>query len=140
MRPVNLIDKAFLLKRTRLFGALDLDLLLSIADKMEHIYFQPEERVFQYEQEAFRMYLIISGQVEVIDQEGSHLAFLRSGEFFGDEAMFNEKQRSYTALCKTKVELLSLSRSHLISIINECPSVALSLLEAYSSKIIFRPR
>jgi CRP/FNR family transcriptional regulator, cyclic AMP receptor protein len=140
MRSLNLIDKAFLLKKTSLFGALDLDLLLSIADKMESMHFRPTDAIFQFDQDAHRMYLIVSGQVFIADKIGTHLAELASGDFFGDEAMFNEKRRSYIAFCKTKVELLSLSRSHLLSIIHECPSVALALLEAYTSHLIFRQR
>lgn len=140
MPNLNLIDKAFHLKKTPLFSTLDLDLLLSIADKMELIYFRPSDAVFQLEQEAYRMYLIISGHICISDISGTLLAELSAGDFFGDESLFNERRRSYAALCKTKVELLSLSRSHLLSIIQECPSVALSLLESYSKKVTFRFR
>lgn len=137
---LNLIDKAFLLKKTSLFGGLDLDLLLSIADKMEPISFRPTETIFQCDQEAYRMYLILSGHVAIADKNGAPLAELAPGDFFGDEAMFNEKKRTYAAACRTKVELLALSRSHLLTIIHECPSVALALLEAYTSHLNFRSR
>jgi len=140
MRNLNLIDKAFLLKKTALFNSLDLDLLLSIADKMESLHFRSSESIFQIEQEAYRMYLIVSGQVTAFDRKGDPLAELSTGDFFGDEAMFSEKKRSYAALCSTKVELLALSRSHLVSIIQECPSVALSLLESYTTHLDFRVR
>jgi CRP/FNR family transcriptional regulator, cyclic AMP receptor protein len=140
MRSLNLIDKAFLLKKTSLFTALDLDLLLSIADKMESIHFRPIDTIFQLDQDAYRMYLIVSGQVGITDKNGVQVAELTPGDFFGDEAMFNEKRRTYIAFCKTKVELLSLSRSHLLSIIQECPSVALALLESYTANLTFRLR
>jgi CRP/FNR family transcriptional regulator, cyclic AMP receptor protein len=140
MRSLNLIDKAFLLKKSSLFSALDLDLLLSIADKMESVHYRPMDLVFQFDQDAYRMYLIISGHVSIFDKNGVQIAELSAGDFFGDEAMFNEKRRTYKASCKTKVELLSLSRSHLLTIIHECPSVALSLLEAYSATLSFRSR
>lgn len=137
---LNLIDKAFLLKKSSLFWALDLDLLLSIADKMEPIHYRLGEMVFQKGQEAHRMYLIVSGNIAIYDKQGNTLAELLAGEFIGDESLFNERKRQYDACCKTKVELLSLTRSHLISIIQECPSVALSLLEMYASNVSFRQR
>lgn len=140
MRHLNLIDKAFLLKKTALFHLLDLDLLLSIADKMELMTYQPTAPIFRCNQEAYQMYLVVTGQVTILADDQSHLAHLHAGDFFGDEALFHEGQRKYTATCATKVEVLALSRSHLTSIIHECPSVALALLEAYSSKINFRPR
>lgn len=137
---LNLIDKAFLLKKTSLFAALDLDLLLSIADKMESTSFRPSDTIFQLDQDAHRMYLIISGQVLILNRNKEQIAELSPGDFFGDESMFNEKCRAYGACCKTKVELLTLSRSHLLSIINECPSVALALLESYTTHLCFRIR
>ena len=140
MRELNLIDKAFFLKKTRLFATLDLDILLSIADKMEMTHFRPFDPIFSPEQEAHRMYFIINGHVVISDRTGSKLAELLPGDFFGDESLFNEKQRAYSAVCKTKVELLSLPRSHLLSIINECPAVAISLLECYASTLSFRAR
>jgi CRP-like cAMP-binding protein len=86
------------------------------------------------------MYLILLGHVAIADKNGAPLAELVPGDFFGDEAMFNEKKRTYAAACRTKVELLALSRSHLLTIIHECPSVALALLEAYTSHLNFRSR
>ena len=138
MRNFNLIDKTFLLKKTSLFQMLDLDLLLSIADKMESLHCRTDDKVFQYGQEANRMYVILVGEVLIEDKNGTRLAELSSGDFFGDEALFNEKKREYSARCKTRVELLTLSRSHLLSIINECPQVAISLLGGYASSLTFR--
>ena len=140
MRRLNLIDKAFFLKKSSLFGALDLELLLSIADKMESLHYRPEDTVFQPDHDAQRMYLILSGNLSVIDKRGNQLAELSMGDFFGDESLFNEKRRAYGVFCKTKVELLSLSRAHLLSIIHECPSVAISLLETYATQVSFRNR
>jgi len=140
MRSLNLIDKAFLLKKTSLFGTLDLDILLSIADKMESIHFRPSDTIFQFNQDAHCIYLIVSGQIFIESKNKEQLAELSPGDFFGDEAMFNEKRRAYIAWCKTKAELLALSRSHLLSTINECPSVALALLESYTSSLCFRSR
>ena len=140
MRELNLIDKAFFLKKTTLFGSLDLDLLLSIADKMEMLHFRPSDIIFSPEQDAHRMYLILKGHILITDRTGSQLEELEAGDFFGDEALFTERLRTYSASCKTKVELLSLPRSHLLSIIHECPTVAISLLECYTAKITFRPR
>jgi len=140
MPHFNLIDKAFLLKKTPFFTSLELDLLLAIADKMETLHYRPLDKVFQLDQDAHRMYLIITGQVVISDKSGLQLAELSFGDFFGDEALFNEKRRSYIAQCSTKVELLALSRSHLLTILLECPTVAIAFLEAYTLNLPFRPR
>lgn len=140
MKALNVLDKAFLLKKTSLFASLDLDLLLTIADKMELLNFASEEKIFQSNQNASRMYLIVDGKVEILNKAHQSIAVLKPVEFFGDEGIFNEKPRSYTAVCTSNVLLLALSRSHLLSIIDECPNVAIALLEAYSQNIEFRER
>jgi len=140
MKLLNLIDKAFLLKKTSLFGSLDLDFLLTISDKMELLHYPQNEKIIQFDQNAHRMYLIVEGKVKIHDKQGQKLAELGNGEFFGDEGMFGDRTRAYEAMCVSFVSLLALSRSHLHSIIDECPSVALALLEAYSTHIDFRKR
>lgn len=137
---LNLIDKAFLLKKTSLFGSLDLDLLLTISDHLEMVSHRTSEKVFQLDQDAHRMYLIVDGRVLIQNKEGQSLAELSAGEFFGDESLFHERPRTYEAICATPLTLLALSRSHLLSIIAECPTVAIALLEAYTHGTEFRKR
>ncbi|MFN0064912.1 MAG: cyclic nucleotide-binding domain-containing protein [Chlamydiales bacterium] len=138
MKNLNLIDRAFLLKKSSLFNTLDLDLLLTIADRMELRFYREGEMVFQKGQESDKMYLIIQGSIEIHNQVSSHL--LLPGEFFGDEAIFNEKPRAYSANVKERVTLLALTRNQLLNIIGECPSVAVTLLQAYTENMGFRKR
>ncbi|MCH9610297.1 MAG: CRP-like cAMP-activated global transcriptional regulator [Chlamydiales bacterium] len=127
---MNVIDKAFLLKKTALFENLDLDLLLTLSDKMELRHFNGSEQIFRKGQEASQMYVVVSGEIEVDRYEKPEL--LRTADYFGDEAVFNEKPRRYTATCREKATLLSMTRNHLLSIIAQCPSVAIALLKKYT--------
>jgi CRP/FNR family transcriptional regulator, cyclic AMP receptor protein len=140
MSKLTLIDKAFFLKRTALFGTLDLELLLAIADKLKIVTFESGEKIFGYNEEAVRIYFIVKGTVEILDRQNILLNTLDNEEFFGDESIFNEKPRGYQAISKTYTQLLALSRTNLLTIISECPSVAVGLLQAYSSMTDFRPR
>ena len=140
MKRLNLIDKAFLLKRTSIFGTLDLDLLLAIADKLEAVEFDAGEVIFPIGQEAHRMYLIARGSVVIQDGHHRPLAQLATADIFGDESLFNEKPRAYEAISETDTLLMTLSRSYLSSIFSEYPSVALSFLQEYASSATFRPR
>jgi CRP/FNR family transcriptional regulator, cyclic AMP receptor protein len=140
MKKLNLIDKAFLLKRTPLFSTLDLDLLLAIADKLGIANHEAGETVFSYNQDANRMYFIAQGDVRILDKDKKPLAVLREDDFFGDESLFYEKPRGYQAICESDTMLLTLSRTNLFSIISECPSVAMGLLQLYASLNPFRPR
>lgn len=129
----SLIEKAFFLKKTRLFSDLDLEVLLAVAEKLHEDDYDKDEKVFTPGQVANRIYFIISGSVQV-EYKGA-LCTLGVGDYFGDESLFNERSRGYTTVCKEDTLFLTLSRSHLLSIISECPSVAVTLLQSYSKKL-----
>lgn len=139
MKQLTLIDKAFLLKRTPPFNGLNLDLLLTIADKLGLVRFDPNDYVFMLEEEANRMYFIVKGQVDLLGANGEFLHALGSGDFFGEESLFNNKPRGYAAFTPIETHILTLSRSNLYTIISECPSVAVGFLQAYTSKLALRP-
>ncbi len=131
----SLIEKAFFLKKIRLFNELELELLLAIAEKLHEDDYDADEKIFSTGQVANRIYFIVEGQVEILDEKSRVLAKLNNGHYFGDESLFNEQPRAYAAICKTDTILLSLSRSHLLSIISECPSVAVALLQSYAKQL-----
>lgn len=134
MKIFTLIEIAFFLKKNILFQDLDLDILLAIAEKMGQDTYAMQEMVFEKEQIASKMYFIAKGGVQLINEE--HLiAELKKEDFFGDEALFNEKHRAYSAICIEETLLLSLSKNHLLSIISECPSVGITLLKLFAKKI-----
>lgn len=134
MKQLTLIEKAFFLKKVKPFADLDLDLLLAIAEKAGIDDYDQNERVFVSQQAANRMYFIMQGVIEIFDEQMRPLGILTANDYFGDESLFNEQSRSYTAICKTDALLLILSRSHLLSIISECPSVAVFLLQSYAQQ------
>src|SRR5690606_27775419 len=123
----SLIEKAFFLKKSRLFNELDLEILLAIAEKLHEDDYDKDEKVFTPGQVANRIYLIAEGHVQIYDEQRRLLSELHVGDYFGDESLFNEQPRSYSAICKTDTVFLTLSRSQLLSIISECPSVAVTL-------------
>lgn len=139
MNKLTLIDKAFWLKGLPLFATLELDLLLPIADKLGILHLKAGEVIFNAQEDAHRLYFIIDGEVEINVNDNSKVTLGR-GEFFGDEAIFSDAPRAYSAYSKADLTLLTLSRTHLFTIIHECPSVAVALLQAYASATAYRPR
>ncbi len=135
---MNLIEKAFFLKKTVLFEGLDLDLLLTVADQVEIEQFTPGQKIFETGQSANNLYLLVSGAVRIENETQHYL--LKEGEYFGDESLFYAKPRSYKAVSLDRVTLLQLSRSHVLTILAECPSVALALLRGYTKLLEMRKR
>lgn len=136
----SLIEKAFFLKKIPLFNELELELLLAIAEKLHEDDYDADEKIFSSGQVANRIYFIVKGKVQILDEKSRPLTELTDDHYFGDESLFNECSRAYSAICKNDSIIFSLSRSHLLSIISECPSVAIALLQVYSSQLPCRYR
>jgi CRP-like cAMP-binding protein len=135
MKLHSLIEKALFLKRIRLFNDLDFELLLAIGEKLHEEDYDAEEEIFLAGQAANRLYLIGSGTVELTDALKRPLTELRTCDFFGDESLFNDAPRAYGAICKTDATLFTVSRSHLLGILSECPTVAVALLQSYAQAL-----
>lgn len=131
----SLIEKAFFLKKSRLFSELDLEILLAIAEKLHEDDYDANEKVFMPGQVANRIYFIVRGTVQIFDERMKPLAELQAGDHFGDESLFNEQPRGYAVAAKSDALFLTFSRSHLLSVISECPSVAVALLQVYSQQL-----
>lgn len=135
---MNLIDKAFFLKKIPLFASLDLDLLLTIADKMSCEMRKKETPIFQMGQEASLIYFLAAGDVTLQNKQTS--LHILAPDYFGEESCLSGKARTYSAHCRSDTCLLTLTQPHFLAILTECPQAALSLLESYASSIDFRKR
>lgn len=138
MNKISLIDKAFLLKQTTPFRQLTLDLLLPIADKLAIASFDKNDEIFNWEEEAHRMYFVVEGSVELVTPRQERVV-VEAGSFFGDEALFNDRGRSYRSRCLSTTTLLTLSQTNLLTILSECPAVALGFLTVYATENPCRP-
>lgn len=138
MRTQGLIEKAFILKKSPLFSSIDLDLLLSLADKATLGRFEREETIFGYAQEGSRLYVVAEGQVALRNEKGQLMALVQSPDFFGDEALFNERPRGYMAAALDASILVSLSKTHLFGFMNECPAALINMMQIWAHHIDLR--
>ena len=80
------------------------------------------------------MYLIESGRVRITisddDQKEIVLAELAQGDFFGEMAIIDGKQRSANATVTEEARLAVLSRENFLGFIHDNPKVALEMLSA----------
>jgi CRP/FNR family cyclic AMP-dependent transcriptional regulator len=85
------------------------------------------------------MYLIESGQVRISltddDQKEVVLAELARGDFFGEMAIIDGKQRSADATVTEDARLAVLSRESFLRFIDSNPTVALAMLSATFSRL-----
>src|ERR1051326_8871630 len=95
--------------------------------------------LFRAGEDGDAMYLIESGRVRITildeDQKRIVLAELAQGDFFGEMAIIDGKQRSADAKVTETARLAVLSREDFLSFIHDNPKVALEMLSATFSRL-----
>lgn len=84
------------------------------------------------------MYVIQSGEVEVLqNKNGSQvrLAVRRSGDFFGEMALFSKEVRSATIKALGDARVLTIDRKNLLNSFQKDPSLAFRIIETLSKRI-----
>jgi CRP/FNR family transcriptional regulator len=83
-------------------------------------------------------YVIQSGQVEVVqstEHGEQHLRFLKTGDFFGEMALFEKEVRSATIRAAGDARILKVDKKTLFRRIQEDPLLAVNLLQTMSKRI-----
>lgn len=84
------------------------------------------------------MYVIQSGEVEVLRRDGTQefcLATLRTGDFFGEMALFEREVRSASVRAIGEVWVLTLEKKTFLRRIHEDPGLVFKILERMSQRI-----
>jgi CRP-like cAMP-binding protein len=84
------------------------------------------------------MYVVQSGRVEVVQSSEhgeQHLAFLETGDFFGEMAVFEKEVRSATVQSTGTARVLKVDKKTLLRRIREDPLLAVNLLQTMSHRI-----
>ena len=127
------------LRSVPLFASLDdesaHDLLNLISDKIV----PSNTRLFRQGDQGDAMYLIESGRVRISlrddDQQDVTLAELAQGDFFGEMAIIDGRQRSADAHVIEDARLAILSRDAFLSFVRSNPDVALEMLSALTDRL-----
>lgn len=73
--------------------------------------FEPGQTIFRQGDIGHRLYLVWSGEVEVL-KDDEVVATLGPGQHFGEMAVFDDTRRTASVRAASRVELVSLGRSH----------------------------
>ena len=95
--------------------------------KMPVWYLKPGETIFKEGDTAKELYVIQSGQVEI--QLGNRLLdTLEPNDLFGEMALIDGAPRSATAIAKTDVALVPMSKKDFLALVSRAPSFALDIM------------
>lgn len=84
------------------------------------------------------MYVVQSGKVQVVQSTPigeQHLAYLETGDFFGEMSVFEKETRSATVRAVGEARVLKVDKKTLLRRIKEDPLLAVNLLQTMSHRI-----
>jgi putative ABC transport system ATP-binding protein len=104
------------LKQCDVFAHLSTGTLTNIAEEMEKESHPPGTVIIRQGDEGDKFYLIKSGLVDVVVNQGtpdeSKVATLQKGQFFGETALLTGAPRNATVVARQDVELYTLDKPH----------------------------
>ncbi len=84
------------------------------------------------------MYVIQEGEVEVFQNKNgkeSRLAILKTGDFFGEMAIFDNVKRSASVRAHGEVRVITVDKKNFLRRIHEDPSLAYHVVQTLSQRI-----
>jgi hypothetical protein len=131
---VDTVEKMLHLKALPLFEGLTARQLMNLAGVVKEETLPAGTVVVRQHDCDDRLFLLVEGVAHILRGE-TLLAEMGPGDFFGEIALFEGTARTADAVARTRLRLLVLDRADLLTLIEEMPSIAVTLLETLSRRV-----
>ncbi len=135
------VEKVLLLKSAPLFAGLDSEELAALATIALEKEYESGEVIFEQDQPAHHLYILIRGKVEVIHRAESvdyPIATLGEKECFGEMAILDDQPRSATIQTLEPTTVLKIDRESFRELIYERPQIAFAIFKILSNRLRLR--
>jgi diguanylate cyclase (GGDEF)-like protein len=130
---VELETKLGLLRRTPLLKTLPERVLRSLVSDGREIALAPGEVVFEEGEPGSSMYVVLSGQV-MISKQGKRIALGKPGDYFGEMALIESKERSASLSAVKDSVVVEISEAQFRRHIASNPQPLLALVQTLSDR------
>jgi uncharacterized membrane protein len=130
-----------LLAQIPLFDTLAAEDLEALASRMTERHYKPAEKVFDKGDSGSSMYVVLSGAVQIFlpgsgpDEPRVVLKDARTGEYFGELSLFDDKPRSASVEATVDTTLLELTRADFGDHLSKSNNAALTILAEMAERL-----
>lgn len=139
---IELKQRVNLINKIHLFNGLKEDQLASIAVKFEEIAAPANKMIFKRGDKADGFYIIFKGKVNVSRPRNTEdeevIIWLVAGDYFGEEALVENRSRSATLTATEDSQLLFLTRANFDELLGKFPNLKPNFLVAIKSHKLAR--
>jgi CRP-like cAMP-binding protein len=115
-------------------ATLDDRTLLSIVGDSANLCWNAGSRVFARGTPADGLYIVASGSVSVVDENGDELGVLRVGDFFGELSLLHGGAHSHDVFAVEDTELMVVAKECFDDLLAGNPAVASSIRETAAQR------
>jgi voltage-gated potassium channel len=135
VRRREFVDTWNLVAKVPLFRSLDAARIAAVAGVLRARRAERGERLIRKGDQADSMYFIVSGDVEVDQENGAPKGRLSAGDFFGEIALIAERARTATITAQTPCKLLVLHKDDFESFMESHPDLRAAVREAAKRRL-----
>jgi CRP/FNR family cyclic AMP-dependent transcriptional regulator len=130
-----------LLAQIPLFDTLAAEDLEALASRMTERHYKASEKVFDKDDQGSSMYIVLSGAVQIFlpgagpEEPPVVLKDARTGEYFGELSLFDDKPRSASVQATVETTLLELTRTDFGDHLSKSKNAAMTILAEMAERL-----
>jgi len=136
---ISIPDQILYLRKIRIFQGLSVSELAAVASVTEMVVYPTGEIVIKEGDSGDTMYLIIKGEVAVLETQGVNneieIDRIGAGDYFGEMALLDDIARSATIRTRQESHMLVLHKLEFTEIVREYPQIALQISKELSRRL-----
>ncbi|MCS6872283.1 MAG: cyclic nucleotide-binding domain-containing protein [Anaerolineae bacterium] len=101
----------------------------------ETLDFKAGQTIFSRGEYGDLMYVVVDGEVNLIDHDGDISEVVLPGGMFGEMALIDSKPRSMTAVARTDCKLAPVDRKRFSFMVTETPYFALHVMQVMAERL-----
>lgn len=124
-----------IIKNVPFFRSLGRDSIDFITEKLKYKQFSANSVICKIGDPGDRMYIVLSGKVSVSAANGEVLAYIASGNYFGEMALLTGEPRSATVTAESETETFVLEKEAFDVILEKYPSISIAMSKIMSQRL-----
>jgi HEAT repeat protein len=135
LKTLSIMERILFLRRVALFAEMspgDLKQVASIASEM----FYPDGVYLAHSGESGdEMYIIVSGEVQVLSEAGTEIVRRGAGEYVGEMALISQEPRMASLMAAGDVRTLCINQKQFHGILRERPETGLAVMRVLCERV-----
>jgi CRP-like cAMP-binding protein len=129
-----MIERIFILKRTKIFGELPHDVLGSLAAHMEEVRLEPDEVLYKRGDLGRSLFIVVDGRVRV-HVEDETVAELGPDQILGEVTALTSEVRRETVTAEEETRLLRLDQDVLYELMAGRPAMSRGIIKVLVERL-----